>query len=61
MTTRRRFLGSASALLLAGIAAPALAAPLATIKSPMAPPDWALLERQLLHAHTAACEAFYAR
>ena len=39
MTTRRRFLGSASALLLAGIAAPALAAPLATIKSPMAPPD----------------------
>ncbi|WCT74754.1 hypothetical protein PQ455_05890 [Sphingomonas naphthae] len=31
------------------------------ISTPMAPPEWALLERALLDAHTAACEAFFAR
>lgn len=63
MTSRRRFLRTASALMLAAVAGPVAASPAATleIKSPMAPPEWALLERHLLQAHTAACEAFFAR
>ena len=31
------------------------------IESPMPPPDWALLERELLRANTAACQEFFAR
>jgi len=31
------------------------------ITSPMPPPEWALLERELLRANTAACEEFFAR
>ena len=27
----------------------------------MDPPEWALLERELLHAHTAACAKFFQR
>ena len=30
-----------------------------SIDTPMAPPEWALLERQLLKAQSDACEAFY--
>jgi hypothetical protein len=42
MTTRRRFLRTSSALLLATIASPVLAAAPATleIRTPMAPPEW---------------------
>jgi hypothetical protein len=42
---------------------PLHAAPPATIRieSPMPPPDWALLERELLRANTAACQEFFAR
>ena len=29
------------------------------VDSPMAPPEWALLERELLRAHTAACSEFF--
>ena len=29
------------------------------IETPMAPPQWALLERQLLKSQSDACEAFY--
>src|SRR5262249_46615789 len=29
--------------------------------TPMPPPDWALLERELLRAETAACQEFFAR
>ena len=61
--TRRRFLAGASTALLAAAAAPRLAraaAPL-TIATPMAAPDWALLQRRLLAANAQACEAFYAR
>jgi hypothetical protein len=63
MTSRRRFLRTASALLLATVASPSLAASPATleIKTPMAPPEWALLERALLKANAEACEAFFAR
>jgi hypothetical protein len=62
MTSRRRFLRTASALLLAA-AAPALAASPAAVEitTPMAPPEWALLERELLEANAEACEAFFAR
>lgn len=31
------------------------------VASPMTPPEWALLERELLRANTAACEEFFAR
>ncbi len=32
-----------------------------SIESPMPPPAWALLERELLRANTRACEEFYSR
>lgn len=31
------------------------------IDTPMSPPEWALLERQLLESNTAACEEFFGR
>jgi hypothetical protein len=31
------------------------------IETPMPPPEWALLERELFRANTAACEEFFAR
>ena len=31
------------------------------IKTPMSPPGWALLEREVLRANTAACQEFFAR
>src|SRR5499427_6795279 len=38
-----------------------LAAPKININTPMSPPVWALLERELIRANTAACEEFFAR
>src|SRR5262245_1224936 len=32
-----------------------------TIRSPMSPPAWALLQRELLRANTAACREYFAR
>jgi hypothetical protein len=32
-----------------------------TVDTPMPPPGWALLERELLRANTAACEEFFAK
>ena len=32
-----------------------------TVDQPMSPPNWALLQRELLRANTAACEEFFAR
>lgn len=62
MTTRRSILAGASALVFAALAKPAFAAaPLATVSTPMAPPEWALLQRELLKANEEACEAFFAR
>lgn len=52
---------------LAGVSAAALAAPpvaeaaVLQVETPMAAPEWALLQRELLRANTEACEAFYAR
>ena len=37
------------------------AQPAIHIDTPMAPPAWALLERELLRANAAACEEFYAK
>jgi len=60
--TRRAFLAGASALALAGLPATARAqARLFDIATPMAPPEWALLERRLLEANAAACVEFYNR
>ncbi len=35
--------------------------PVVTIDTPMSPPGWALLERELLRANTAACREFFAK
>ncbi len=35
--------------------------PRITIDTPLSPPAWALLERELLRANTAACEEFFAK
>ena len=43
-----------------GTTAPA-AEPSLTIQTPMSPPEWALLQRELLRANTAACEEFFSR
>jgi hypothetical protein len=63
-SSRRTFLlGSAAACVYAA-ARPyaALAAqPSLEVTAPMDAPEWALLERQVLHAHTAACEVFFNR
>ena len=32
-----------------------------TINTPLSPPAWALLQRQLLHANSKACREFYAK
>ena len=46
--------------MLLGATAPA-AEPSLVVQTPMSPPAWALLERELLRANTAACEEFFAR
>lgn len=59
--TRRSFLLSSAAFI---AAAPALArsgGDALTLATPMDPPEWALLQRELLHAHTDACVAFFRR
>ncbi|MGH1559151.1 hypothetical protein ACRAWD_18615 [Caulobacter segnis] len=66
MTTRRSVLAGASALVFAALARPAASqgkngAPILTISAPMAPPEWALLQRQLLKANEEACAAFFER
>src|SRR5437762_3676520 len=49
-------------LLLVSVAPAALGAePTIKIETPMAPPAWALLERELLRANAAACEEFFAK
>jgi len=44
------------------VSSPAVAAePILDLKTPLSPPAWALLERDLLKANTAACKEFFAR
>jgi hypothetical protein len=62
--SRRTFLaGTAAALAYAAVRPANLLAAESSlsIDTPMDAPDWALLERELLHAHTAACEQFFNR
>ncbi len=62
MLSRRHVLAGASALVLAGLGHKASAAPAAlSVTTPMAAPEWALLQRELLKANEEACEAFFAR
>ncbi|GFE88621.1 hypothetical protein [Steroidobacter agaridevorans] len=56
---RRQFVASASAL--AAWPLSASTNPSLIVATPMAPPEWALLQRELLRVQTEACEAFYAR
>ncbi len=57
--SRRHLLAGAAA---ATIPAAARAAPeMLVARTPMAAPDWALLQRRLLQANAEACEAFYAK
>ena len=57
---RRSFL-LGSAAMIGASALPAAADTAFTIGAPMDPPEWALLQRELLHAHTAACVKFFQR
>lgn len=57
---RRQVLGAGLALAALPAAARRPAATLA-VATPMTPPAWAVLQRRLLTANTAACEAFYAK
>jgi hypothetical protein len=61
--SRRAFLGGAAvgAMALAAASRAGAAAARLTVSTPMAPPDWALLQRELLRANAEACQAFYAR
>src|SRR5262249_42859439 len=61
MTMRRTFQMGAMALLVLGLALRPVSAKEVTlrIKTPMAPPNWALLERALLRANTPACKEFF--
>jgi hypothetical protein len=62
---RREFLKGAVALAAAPAAACAARgagqSTAVRIESPMSPPEWALLQRQLLHRESEACAAFYQR
>lgn len=49
------------ACLLIGPATGRAARPTIVIETPLSPPGWAVLERELLRANTAACQEFFAR
>jgi hypothetical protein len=59
--TRRSFLLGTAAVTAAAILPEAALADTLSIATPMDPPEWALLERELLHQHTAACVKFFRR
>jgi hypothetical protein len=58
----RRVLILTPCLLLLGPATPVKAGAVKLhVRTPMTPPTWALLERELLRANTAACQEFFAK
>ncbi len=59
--TRPSFLAMIAAAFLSLAGGTAAAEPAIEIDTPMSPPAWALLERQLLDANAAACREFYAK
>lgn len=62
MLTRRECLTGATALAtMAALPAPAQTTDRIVVTTPMAPPEWALLQRELLRAESAACEAYFDR
>ncbi len=62
INSRRAFLmGTAAACAAVIVPLPACAESVITIGAPMDPPEWALLQREVLHAHTAACVKFFRR
>jgi len=61
-STRRSFLlGTAAVTAAAFVPDAALAETSFAIATPMDPPEWALLQRELLRQHTAACVKFFRR
>lgn len=62
--SRRSFLAGTTAALAYVVSQPHLAwteEPVLGISTPIEPPEWALLERELLDAHTDSCELFFNR
>jgi hypothetical protein len=59
--SRRDLVVAAGAMALAPRSFATTPSPQLLINSPMPAPAWALLQRELLRAHTEACEAFHAR
>jgi hypothetical protein len=57
---RARYCLTIAIAAIAYVTSPA-AEPTIEIKTPMSPPTWALLERELLKANSAACKEFYER
>lgn len=53
--------GLALLMFLATLPSPEAAGAAVRVSTPMTPPEWALLERELLRANTAACEEFFTR
>src|SRR5690242_7661615 len=60
MTNLRSFL-DAGLLTLLFVPQACAAEPAVSIDTPMSPPAWALLERELLRANTDACREFFAK
>jgi hypothetical protein len=64
LSSRRSFLGATAAALACAALRPKLLlseASAVDIATPMDAPEWALLEREVLRAHAAACEQFFNR
>jgi hypothetical protein len=59
--TRRGFVSAAGALALAPRISMSAQRTELEVRSPMPAPEWARLQRELLHAHTEACEGFHAK
>lgn len=61
MLNRREFVTAAGALALAPPAVRAAERVMITADTPASAPEWALLQREVLRAHTEACEIFHAK